>query len=93
MSRYIHRLTKKVEVENYRIHVRVISLHLPSSSSLFTTDQGGKNGLMGVYFKITRGENRIIGKNRYAVYPNATENGITLIDEMFEQRSVFFRRH
>jgi len=43
---------------------------------------------MGVYFKITRGKNRMVGKNRYAVYP---DSGSTLIDEMFEQRSVFFK--
>ena len=90
MTRYIQRLAKQVEMENYRIHVRVISLHLPPSSSLFSAESGGKGGLSGVYFKITRGNNRMVGKNRYVVYPEA---GTTLIDEMFEQRSVFFKSH
>jgi hypothetical protein len=80
-------------MEAYRIHLRVISLHLPPSSSLFTVaEHYGKEGLMGVYFKVTRGNNRMLGKNRYAVYPSAA-NGITPIDEMFEQRSVFFKSH
>ena len=32
----------------------------------------------------------MVGKNRYAVYPTA-ENETTLIEETFEQRSVFFK--
>lgn len=42
---------------------------------------------MGVYFKLTRGNNRMVGKKKYAIYPNASgENGggNTLIDENFE---------
>lgn len=38
--------------------------------------------MMGVYFKMKRGNNRINGKNRYAIY--ASPEGTTLIDETFE---------
>jgi hypothetical protein len=46
---------------------------------------------MGVYFKVKRGSSRLIGKNRYAVYPDA-ENQMTLLDEVFEHRSMFFSK-
>lgn len=75
-------------MQHFMVHVRIISLHLPPTSTIFP--QNGDKSLMGVYFKVKRGGNRIIGKNRYVVYANA-EAATTFIDETFEQRSVFFR--
>jgi N-terminal C2 in EEIG1 and EHBP1 proteins len=73
-------------MEHYQIHVRVISMSIPASSTLFQTTH---DSLMGVYFKIKRGSNRMNGKNRYALY--ATED-TTLIDETFDCKSVFFKK-
>ncbi len=88
MTRYIQRLTKHVNMHHFTVHVRIISLHLPLTSTIFP--QNDEKSLMGVYFKLKRGGNRIIGKNRYVVYANA-DAGTTFINETFEQRSVFFR--
>ena len=83
MTRYIRRLSKAVDMEHYNLHVRVISLHIPQCSTLFPKENGGGDrSLMGVYFKIN-------GKNRYAIYPSP--EGVTHIDETFEQRSNFYR--
>lgn len=82
MTRYIRRLSKAVDMEHYNLHVRVISLHIPQCSTLFPKEIAGECSLMGVYFKMKRGNNRINGKNRYAVYPSPEGN--TLIDETFE---------
>jgi hypothetical protein len=80
MTRYIRRLSKAVDMEHYQLHIRVISLHIQQSSTLFPKE--GDRSLMGVYFKMKRGNNRINGKNRYAVY--SSPEGTTLIDETFE---------
>lgn len=45
---------------------------------------------MGVYFKVKRGNTRIDGKKRFAIYSSA-ENGNTLIDEVFDYRSIFYK--
>ncbi len=90
MTRYIRRLSKAVDMEHYNLHVRVISLHIPQCSTLFPKENsGGDRSLMGVYFKMKRGSNRINGKNRYAIYHSP--EGVTHIDETFEQRSNFYR--
>jgi hypothetical protein len=48
---------------------------------------------MGVYFKVKRGNTRMDGKKRFNVYTSAAENGNTLIDEVFEYRSVFYQQN
>lgn len=73
-------------MEHYLINVRVILMSIPVSSNLF---KSSSDSLMGVYFKIKRGSNRMNGKNRYAIY--ATEE-TTLIDETFDCKSVFFKK-
>ena len=75
MTRYIQRLSKAVDMEHYNLQIRVISLHIPQCSTLFPKDGGEERSLMGVYFKMKRGGNRINGKNRYAIY--ASHEGIT----------------
>ena len=45
---------------------------------------------MGVYFKVKRGNTRMDGKKRFNIYSSA-EHGNTLIDEVFEYRSVFYK--
>jgi hypothetical protein len=82
-------LTKHMNMQHYLVQLRIISLNIPSTSTLFPQSQADRS-LVGVYFKVKRGGNRIIGKNRYVIYANA-ESGMTLIDEQFVQRSVFFR--
>lgn len=84
MTRYIQRLAKKVGSEHYRIHMRIISVSIAPSSALFTQEPSDKDGLMGVYFKLTRGQNRMVGKKRFAIYSSGENGGNTLIDENFE---------
>jgi hypothetical protein len=78
-----------MNMQHYLVQLRIISVHIPSTSSLFPQNASDKS-LDGVYFKVKRGGNRIVGKNRYVIYANA-ESGTTLIDEKFVQQSVFFR--
>lgn len=100
MTRFIQRLAKTVGQETYKIHIRIISLHIPLTSELFnhldekSISDSTEKGLMGIYFKVKRGNNRMIGKHRYAAYKSGkdSEDVVTiLIDETFEQRSVFFK--
>jgi hypothetical protein len=88
MTRYIQRLAKSVGQETYRINIRIILLHVAKNSPLL---EGGS--LMGIYFKVKRGSNRMNGKNRYALYPpeEGSESANVLVDEAFEQRSVFYQ--
>ncbi|TNV83455.1 hypothetical protein FGO68_gene4915 [Halteria grandinella] len=87
MTRYIQRLAKKVGSEDYRIHIKILSLHIPQTSPLFVEEQ---ESLLGVYFKLKRGKTRMEGKKRFNIQSSA-ENGNTLIDEVFEYRSVFYK--
>lgn len=64
-----------------------MSLHIPSNSNLFLEEQ---ESLQGVYFKVKRGKTRMEGKKRFNVESSA-EHGNTLIDEVFEYRSVFYK--
>ena len=79
MTKYIKRLAKDVFPENYKITVRIISIYLPVREDIY-----------GIYFKVKRGHNRMLGKNRYAVYTNSKH---VEIDEIFEQTSTFFKNH
>lgn len=88
MTRYIQRLAHGFDQETYKIHIRIILLNIPNTSPLFV---GSEAGLMGIYFKVKRGSNRTNGKNRYAVYKADGDAANVLIDESFEQLSVFYR--
>ena len=60
MSKYIRRLSKDVCQEQYKVQLRIISIFFPVKEDMF-----------GIYFKVKRGHNRMIGKNRYAVYKDS----------------------
>lgn len=86
MTRYIKRFAKSVGMEPYLLEMKIISVQIPQTSTLFPKD--GEKSLMGVYFKVTRGNHRLNGQNRYAIYGSADET--TQINETFEQRSNFY---
>ena len=77
MSKYLLRLSKDTAQETYKINLRIISVHFNTAEDLY-----------GVYLKVKRGKNRMIGHNRYAIY-SGTKN--VEINEVFEQTSVFYR--
>jgi hypothetical protein len=80
MTRYIKRFAKSVGMEPYQLHIKIISVQILQTSTLFPKD--GEKSLTGVYFKVTRGNHRLNGQNRYVIY--ATPEGTTQIDETFE---------
>lgn len=70
MARYFGRLSKDTVSETFRIHLRVISVSFKAQEDLY-----------GVYLKVKRGKNRMIGYNRYAIY---TDSKNIEINESFE---------
>lgn len=57
MSRYISRLSKDIIQETYKINIKIVSVTYYSPDDLY-----------GIYLKVKRGKNRMIGQNRYAIY-------------------------